>query len=473
MSRPSLRSLTQLARRPSVMLTVGIGLAGASGSAFLALINASFPKGAGSSDVLALSSMNFLLATICTGMMAGSEQEMARAVSRSVALGEDPAAVERRQYRHARWLMIGTLLATAALSPLLVGTLKHWVLVLELLVGLVGGLALYPIRGALTGRRDYPVFSTTLIIEGLTRLIPAAVILALGVASVWLYGLVFALGGPAVACVYGLYAPRWRRRRRAARGELPDPVPVPELAEAASSAALDESARDGASAGSGRQLWVLTAATLSNQLLFNAVPLLVAAKYGGDHGTLADKAAAVLSAVGLTRLGILMMVQLQAPLLPKLTAAAAHRRFAEVRRLTRVLSLLCAAVGLAGVIGCWVLGPWVLTTIMRAHHSLPGAYLAVLALGTAFVMVGFILQAALVAMDRHVVVLVAWAVGAIVTVPVFLLGEGLLRTTAMAGVVGPFVAMSIMAVEAWLRTRGGDQQPADGADARTAAPVPS
>ena len=210
---------------------------------------------------------------------------------------------------------------------------------------------------------------------------------------------------------------------------------------------------------------------LANQLLFNAVPLLVAAKYSGTSDTtLANEAAAVLSAVGLTRLGILMMVQLQAPLLPKLTAAAAHRRFAEVRQYTKRLSLLCAAVGLAGSLGCWVLGPWVLSTIMRAHAHLPGDYLAVLALGTAFVMVGYILQAALVAMDRHVVVLTAWAVGAVVTVPVFFAGQGLLRTTAIAGVVGPFVAMLIMAAEAWLRTRGGDQEPVDG-DLRTPAPA--
>lgn len=484
---PRLRSLTELARRPSVMLTVGIGLAGASGSAFLALINASFPKGAGSTAVVALSSMNFLLATICTGMMAGAEQEMARAVSRAIALGEDPAPVERRQYRHARHLIIATLLATAALSPLLVRSLHHWVLMIELLVGLVGGLALYPIRGSLTGRRDYPVFSTTLIIEGLSRLIPAAIILALGIASVWLYGLVFALGGPAVACVYGLYAPRWRHRRRIARGAAgdvceagegdvcdageSDVCEAGEKSSAATSSSAVEVEAEQENTHSAGQLWTLTAATLANQLLFNAIPLFVAAKYGGAHGTLADKASAVMSAVGLTRLGILMMVQLQAPLLPKLTAAAARRRFAEVRRYAWLLSLLAAAVGLAGAIGCWLLGPWVLTTIMRAHHNLPGTYLAVLALGTACVMVGFILQAALVAMDRHVMVLIAWAAGAAVTVPVFMLGDGLLRATAMAGVIGPFVAMLIMAVEAWLRTRGGNREAADGAGLRTSAPA--
>jgi O-antigen/teichoic acid export membrane protein len=467
MSPRSLRSLTALARRPSVMLTVGIGLAGLSGSAFLALMNASFPRNtdAGNAAVTALSGMNFLLATLCAGMMAGSEQEMARAVSRSIALGEGPVPAERRQYRHATWLGLGTLASVAALSPALVATSLqgNWVLLAELLVGLVGGLALYPIRGALTGRRDYAVFSSTLIIEGLTRLIPAVVILALGIGSVWLYGLVFALGGPTVACFYGLYAPR-RRHRRAASGVLPDPVPVPEVAEAAATSVVDD--ETGAPRRSAGGLWILTAATLANQLLFNAVPLLVAAKYTSKE------AAAVLSAVGLTRLGILMMVQLQAPLLPKLTAAAAHHRFAEVRRYTVVLSGLCAAVGLAGCLGCWWLGDWVLWNIMRAHDHLPGDYLAALALGTAFVMVGFILQAALVAMDRHVVVFAAWTAGVAVTVPVFFIGQDLLRTTALAGVIGPFVAMLVMAVEAWLRTRGGDRpEPADGAGVRTSAPV--
>ena len=67
-------------------------------------------------------------------------------------------------------------------------------------------------------------------------LIPAAVILALGVGSVWSFGLVFALGGPAIACFYGLYAPRWLHR---GRHTLPQPVPVAELAEAASSAAIE------------------------------------------------------------------------------------------------------------------------------------------------------------------------------------------------------------------------------------------
>jgi hypothetical protein len=463
------RGLYALIRRPAVTLTIGLGLSGAAGSAFLAIINASFPRSgspasqaAAASDVLALTGLNFLLATIVTGMMAGSEQEMARSVTKAVALGVDPAPVVRSQARHAVWLTVGTLVATCALSPLLVAKSlgNNWVLFGELLIGLVGGLAIFPIRGVLTGRRDYPLFSATLIVEGLTRLIPGFAILALGLKSVWLYGLTFALGGPTLAAVFGVLAPKLTGRdvyrlegpsgTQPARQNAPDTDDADDTA----SAAL---------AKGGKRLTLLTAASLANQLLFNAIPLLVAARYTTSNPSVSMKneAAAVASAVGLTRLGILILVPLQAPLLPRLTAAAVHRRYAEVRRRTLVLTGLCAGVGVFAALCCWLIGPWVLWNIMRAHAQLPGGYLAALALGTTFIMVGMIIQSTLLAIERHSVVLLAWIAGVVVTVPVFLIGHSLLLTTGIAAIAGPFVAMLVMAVDAWAHTRGADgPQPA-------------
>ena len=475
--RPSPRSLYALIRRPSVTLAIGLGLSGAAGSAFLAIINASFPKTAsGSSDVLALSGLNFLLATIVTGMMAGSEQEMARAVTKAVALGGDPAEVVRRQSRHAAWLIGGTLVAVCLLSPLLVAKSlgHHWVLFGELLIGLVGGLAIFPIRGVLTGRRDYPLFSATLIVEGLTRLIPSLLILLLGLGAVWSYGLVFALGGPTLAAVFGVLVPRMTGRD-VYRLEGPSANTVPaersvpagiEAEFAAGTQAPDSADEPEPEADDERpaaleqgttRLTLLTAASLANQLLFNAIPLLVAARYAGHQD--ANQASAVNSGVGLTRLGILILVPLQAPLLPRLTAAAVHRRYAEVRKRTRVLTGLCAAVGLFASVCCWAVGPFVLRDIMRAHATLPGIYLAALALGTTFIMVGMIIQSTLLSIERHFVVLIAWLAGVVVTVPVFLVGHSLLGTTAVAAIAGPFVAMLIMAVDAWAHTRGADGEP--------------
>jgi hypothetical protein len=480
------RSLYALIRHPTVILIIGLGLSGAAGSAFLAVVNASFPRSgpdrsAGASDILALTGLNFLLATIVTGMMAGSEQEMARSVTKAVALGVDPTPVVRSQTRHAGWLIGGTLLATCALSPVLVPKLlgNHWVLFADLLLGLVGGLAIFPIRGVLTGRRDYPLFSATLIVEGLTRLIPGFAILALGWKSVWLYGLTFALGGPTLAAVFGVLAPKLTGRdvyrlegpSRAKRAEQDVPPGIEaefaagtQPAEEATSTRGDAEPEpdDGAEAAlahGGKRLTLLTAASLANQLLFNAIPLLVAARYTSDAGlnpSMKQEAAAVASAVGLTRLGILILVPLQAPLLPRLTAAAVHGRYAEVRQRTRVLTALCAGVGLLSVVCCWLIGPWVLWNIMRAHAQLPGHYLAALALGTTFMMIGMIIQSTLLAIERHSVVLIAWIVGVVVTVPVFLVGHSLLLTTGIAAIVGPFVAMLIMAVDAWAHTRGAD-----------------
>jgi hypothetical protein len=472
--RPSPRTLYALIRRPSVTLAIGLGLSGAAGSGFLAIINASFPKTAeGSSSVLALSGLNFLLATIVTGMMAGSEQEMARSVTKAIALGGDPNAAVRSQSRHAAWLIGGTMAAVCVISPLLVAkSLGHnWVLFAELLIGLIGGLAIFPIRGVLTGRRDYPLFSGTLIVEGLTRLIPSLLILLLGFGSVWLYGLVFALGGPTLAAVFGVLVPRMTGRDvyrlEGPSGAIPAEPGVPAGIEAefaaGTQAADEEPGRANATEQGGTRLSLLTAASLANQLLFNAIPLLVAARYAGSVD--ASKASAVNSAVGLTRLGILILVPLQAPLLPRLTAAAVHRRYAEVRKRTRTLTGLCAGVGVFAALCCWLIGPWVLTTIMRAHATLPGIYLAALALGTTFIMVGMIIQSTLLSIERHFVVLIAWLAGVVVTVPVFLIGHSLLPTTAVAAIAGPFVAMLVMAVDAWAHTRG-----ADGTPQRPAAP---
>lgn len=480
--RLSPRSLYALIRRPSVTLAIGLGLSGASGSIFLAIINASFPKTTdGSQIVLALTGLNFLLATIVTGMMAGSEQEVARQVTKAAALGNDPGPVVRQQARHAAWLIGGTMLATCLLSPLLVSHWLHhnWVLFFELLVGLIGGLAIFPIRGVLTGRRDYPLFSATLIVEGLTRLIPGLVLLALGWDWIWLFGLVITVGGPTLAAVFGVLAPRWTGRDgygvavefarqeqtralqreqshalrqeqiRALRREAPTGIEV-EFSAGAPAAEEPGEAAD----RSGSRLTLLTAASLANQLLYNAIPLLVALRYSASHAATANLAAAVMSAVGLTRLGILILVPLQAPLLPRLTAAAVHRRYAEVRSRTRVLTGLCAAVALFAAACSWVIGPWVLHEIMRAHHALPGAYLAILALGTGCVMIAMIIQSTLLALERHFMVLIAWCVGVAVTVPVFLAGNRLLLTTAIAAIVGPFVSMAVMAVDAWIHTRG-------------------
>lgn len=140
--------LIDFLRRPAVALAVGLGVSGVAGSAFLAIINRSFPNTlpGGSADVLALTGLNFLLATISTGVMVGAEQEMTRAISRTLAVGGDSRPVIRRHMRQAAWLMALTMLAVCVLAPLIVDKwLGHsWMLFFELALGLTGSLAVFP-----------------------------------------------------------------------------------------------------------------------------------------------------------------------------------------------------------------------------------------------------------------------------------------------------------------------------------------
>lgn len=467
--------LRALAAKPAVQLSVGLAISAVAGSiGFQPVINRSLD----SAGVNALLGLNTLLTTVSTGVMAGLEQEMTRVVSRALAIGADAAAAIRRQVRHAAWLIAVTLVVVGALGPVLTGRYLggQWLLFAELLVGLFGALASFQVRGTLSGRQDFSVYSLTLVVQGLAVLVPFALIWKLGLDRIWVFGLFLALA-QGVAALSGLAGPLLRRGRRAGTGAdagaaaSPSPEPVTEAVEAIeraepTAAAAEAAARPGEKSRGGANIALLTGATLASQLLLNAVTLLTLARYGHTgNATETKQASAIATAVGVTRLGILILLPMQAPLLPRLTAAATHGLFTEVRRRTYALTGLCAAAGLLAVAVCWTIGPWILRVVMGAHAPLSGTYLAALAGGIGFMMVAYILQSTLIALNRHPVVMAAWWAGVVATLPIFLAGSSIFATTAFAAFVGPLVTMVIMAVDAWRSTRGGDR-------GRTAETIP-
>jgi O-antigen/teichoic acid export membrane protein len=457
--------LRAFAARPAVLLSIGLAISAVAGSiGFQPIIN----RGLDSAGVNALIGLNTVLTTVSTGVMAGLEQEMTRVVSRALAIGASAATAIRRQVRHATWLIAATLVVVGALGPVLTERYLggEWILFAELLVGLFGALASFQVRGTLSGRQDFPIYSLTLVVQGMAVLVPFALIWVLGLSQTWLFGLFLALA-QGMAALSGLAGPLLRRGRRAGAGTGPtEPAksvetqsvealePPETTAAAADAAAHPEESRGGAN------IAMLTAATLASQLLLNAVTLLTLARYGHTgNKTETNQVSAIGTAVGVTRLGILILLPMQAPLLPRLTAAATHGRFTEVRRRTRALAGLCAVAGLLAIAVCWTIGPWVLRVFMHAHAPLSGTYLAALAAGIGFMMVAYILQSTLIALKRHQVVMAAWWIGVAATLPVFLAGSSIFVTTAIAGFTGPLVTMLIMVVDAWRSTRGGDRVP--------------
>jgi len=194
----------------------------------------------------------------------------------------------------------------------------------------------------------------------------------------------------------------------------------------------------------------LTGGVLAGQVLMYAMPLVVNGRLTADK----DRLVAVGAAVGLTRLALLVLFPLQAPLLPKLSAAAALGRMAEVRRMTAMLIAVVVTAGLAGVAGAGLVGPWVLTNVMGARVSLSATLLMELATGTLFLLVANILQSALTALNRQQTVLVAWSLGVVAMFIVFAAPLGPLTTAAVASLVGPAVTMVVMAWDV-LRSTGG------------------
>lgn len=436
--------LLQRLRHPTVLLSVGLALSAAAMSAFLAVVN---PHVSGA-DVIALSSLYGLLGLIGTGVMAGLEQEMTRQVSRSIAVGVSPASVVRKQFRQGAWLSVGTVVVVGALSPYLVDQYLHgrWYLLVELIIGLGGTWVQFLVCGLLSGRQDFQLYAIVLIVQGTSRLVPSLILLALGSSSALLFGLFFALG-PAFAALAGVVGLRItdRRAARAQGRALARPgAQITRNSEDASRPPEFNPAEE-STGRAASNLVLLTLATLASQVIMNAARLLVSSGYGADPA-LALPTSAVSTAFGLAGIALLALFPMQAPLLPKLAAAAIRGDLAEVRRRTRTLVMFCLAAGAAGIAVSYVLGPWVLRDVLRAKAPLPGSFLATLAAGTMFLMLAFVLQSALLALGRHRMVLIAWCLGVAAIVPADLLSHSLLTTAASVTVSGPLLAAAAMAV---------------------------
>ena len=445
-----MRRVFELLCRPTVFLAVGLIVSAFSGSVYLLTVNLAV----GSEDVLALTGLNILLAAISTGVMSGIEQEMVRAVSRAVAHGLPTAPVIGRQVRQAAWFVGSTLGACLVLAPVLTDRWLdgQWLLYAELMLGLAGTMVSFQVRGTLSGRQDFHVYAISLLVEAFTRMLPCLLLLVVGCHSTWLYGLMFGLG-PVLSAVTAIQLPKvWHR---------PHLVNLEAYEEAGGDRAQDEK-EETYEEGGGRgaaNLSLLTGATLASQLLLNAVPLLVDARY--QHSKSPEElgiAAGITSAVGLARLGIVALLPIQTPLLPKLTTAAERGEYRGVRRMTLLLVGACAGLGLAAVLVSATAGPWILRHILHAHGApLPSWFLAAFAAGTGLLMVGFILQAGLIAMNRHISVMIGWGLGVVVTVPVFTVpgSHSILDVTAVGALAGPAVTALFLAIDLWWSMRPG------------------
>lgn len=430
-SGPVKRLLT-IFRGPTLLLAVGLGLSAIAGSGFISAVNHS---GLASVQIAPLTGgLYLLLGAIGTGMFAGFEQEMTRAVSRALALGQPEHVVIRHQVRNAAWVAGGTAVVLGAASPFVVHKWMYgnWVVFFELLLGLAGTWAAFLVRGVLSGRRQFSSYAITMVVEGLSRLLPAILLILVGLDSTWGFGLVFSFGF-VVAAASGFLVKRT---------PITDDVPPPDDADRE-----PESANQAA-----KRLARLTGGIMAGQVLVYAVPLYIDGRLSSaaDAGTVIS----VTAAIGLTRLALLVLFPLQAPLLPKLSAAAARREMGAVRRAAAGLVAACLAAGAFGLLVTVAIGPWMIRVIYAGPRPLTHTFLAELALGTVFMLVANVLQTVLTALNRQQTVLVGWVGGVVVMgLLLLVLPFSVLDTAAVAAMIGPLATMLLMGFDVLRQTR--------------------
>ena len=189
-------------------------------------------------------------------------------------------------------------------------------------------------------------------------------------------------------------------------------------------------------------LALLVAGSLLTQLVANLPPLVASTRLTHSDAV----AAAFGQAFVLVRIPLLLISPIQAMLLPDLTRSAARGDHAALRARVRLALAAVAALGVAGTAVLAVAGPWVLRVFFGTKAVLSHELLAVLGLGTVFLMAAAILQPTLVAMDRHRLVPTAWGAGAVVLAVLVELPVDPLHAAAAGGVGGPVTVVVVMAV---------------------------
>ena len=111
----------------------------------------------------------------------------------------------------------------------------------------------------------------------------------------------------------------------------------------------------------------------------------------------------------LGRVPLFLFQAVQAALLPRLARLAVRNELGEFRDGFRKLLLVVSAVGVLGVAGSALLGPFALSTVYDA--DLGRRTITMLVFGTAIYMVALTFAQAVIALHGHAIVAIGWAAG--------------------------------------------------------------
>jgi O-antigen/teichoic acid export membrane protein len=264
----------------------------------------------------------------------------------------------------------------------------------------------------LAGNARFGPYGILLGTEAGSRVVVAAILAALGVATAGPYGIVMGVA-PFVGVLVAL------RRRE---GLVPPGPPAPwrELTRAFG--------------------WLLAGSLLA-QALINTGPILVQilAPAADDDAT-----GQFLASLVIARIPVFLFQGVQAALLPRLAGHAGAGLVRDLGSETRRMGAAVGALCVVATAAAWLLGPTVVEIAFGPDFALGRRDLAMLAAASCIYLLALTFSQALIALRHQPRVAVGWAVGVAVLAVVTILGDDLLFRVELGFLCGSIAAATGM-----------------------------
>lgn len=408
---------------PEGTIPVGVGLlvAGFASFAFLRVGKNALGGDEAFAPVLSLWFATFALAP---GFFLPLEQELGRAISARRALGQGARPVVRKV------VLLGVGLATIVVAIILLASSwitesyfgGDWVMLVALVIAFASYAPVHLARGIASGSGRFRAYAVVMGADGAVRVILCIVLAIVGIKTVGPYGMAVAVAP--LAGFFYVYA----------RGQLrTDDGPPATWHEVTPNLG-----------------WLLLGSVFAAGLV-NAGPVAATLMANDSEKELVTQFG---YAVLLSRIPLFLFQAVQAALLPRLARLAARNEFDEFRSGFRKLMVIVLVVGLGGVVGSFLLGPFIIKKVYLVDIS--SRTLAMLALGSAGYMVALALAQAVIALNGHALVGVGWGLGMVTFIIVtWLSSDDLFRRIEFGLVASSVAALIAFAIALRFKLRSG------------------
>jgi O-antigen/teichoic acid export membrane protein len=399
---------------PEGTMAVGLGLiiSGVATYGFLSITK----RALGEDQFAPVSLLWFLTFILAPGFFLPVEQEVGRAIAHRRALGQGARPVVERAAILEGILLVSITVIMLAVSPVLVDQLfdGSWALFGALIIAFWSYALAHLTRGVWSGTGRFHSYAMLMGSEGVVRMVASLVLAVAGVTALGPYGIL--VGLPAVVAV--LISMRGQHH-------VLEPGPQADWAELTPNLG-----------------WLLVGSVFAAALL-NAAPIAASLlKSSSAENPLVSQ---LSTAVIIARVPLFLFQAVQAALLPKLARLAARGALDDFVRGFRKLLYLVLAVGLAAVVGAFLIGPFVVKVFFDS--DLTRRTLTMLALASALYMLALALAQAVIALHGHAKVALGWFVGMAVFVGVILVpNDDLLLRVELGQVAGSGAALVVFAV---------------------------